>query len=544
MSRPAVTVAGGGMAGLTAALRLAERGYDVTVYEQRAVLGGDLASRPGPGALDLDVYPHMYGSWYHNLWALLEDAGVSRERRFATCDGYAQLKRGAYPRFNHVRDIYSMSPRAIVENLFSGAGPVADMYVFGYASVDLLAEAMQPTVNLEGTSVGGFFNGRPYMTKRAAQAYDTFITRVWGIPSFLTSADDFLRYLQLSVQDPVPAFWLPRGSAEHEVISPLRRALERAGVRLVPRTQLTAVRCVDGRVAQITLQRTQLNRATGTWQGRGATRTEDVDELVLAVPPGALLSLLRSGAHGERPIELSGELTEVARLRGARVPIVNLVFKRKLRRLPAQPTGLFDSRYCLAFSDISQTWTDNPLFARQTVLAVSASDPDALPGTGDDDDAYAMLVELADYLEFDPGTRWGDSPDVDWTHTGYWANLDTLLFVNETGSDAWRPLADVPQIENLTLAGDFCDNDVGLTTIESAVTTGLLAASAIVTRRRVGSPVPIAPHGATLRQDYVYAALRWMLAPYAATASAWSRAADFAGSAGKVASAVGRLLHR
>ena len=35
--RPRVTVAGGGLAGITAALRLAERGYPVTLYEMRPV---------------------------------------------------------------------------------------------------------------------------------------------------------------------------------------------------------------------------------------------------------------------------------------------------------------------------------------------------------------------------------------------------------------------------------------------------------------------------------------------------------------------------
>ena len=41
---PRVTVAGGGLAGLTAALRLAERGYRVKLYEQKSMLGGNLAS--------------------------------------------------------------------------------------------------------------------------------------------------------------------------------------------------------------------------------------------------------------------------------------------------------------------------------------------------------------------------------------------------------------------------------------------------------------------------------------------------------------------
>ncbi|MGA9858618.1 MAG: FAD-dependent oxidoreductase, partial [Solirubrobacteraceae bacterium] len=532
---PAVTVAGGGMAGLTAALRLAQRGYRVTVYEQRPMLGGDLASRPGLGskAPDLDVYPHMYCSWYSNLWRLLDEvAGDVRDRRFREFDGYAQLIRGEFPRVTRVRDIYSL--RHLLGNLFSGVGPVADMYVFGYASVDLLAETLNPTMSLSDVSVTGFLQSRPYMTERAADAYDSFITRVWGIPSYLTSADDFRQYLKYSLADPTPAFRLPRGPAQREVIEPLTAALERAGVRIVRRVQVTSVTCAGRRVARVGLQRTRRDPRTGTWVGSGQVWSEDVDELVLAVPPVALLSLLRSGESGERVVELAPELTEVSRMRSVQVPIINLFFNRKLRQIPAEPVGLFGSRYTLAFTDISQTWDGIDAFDGHTVLVVSASDTYALPGTGPDDDAYAMLAELAEYLDFDPGPKWGTAPDVDWNRTQFSANTDTQLFVNETGTDVWRPPARSDGVENLTLAGDFCANDVGLTTIESAVTTGLLAARAIVQRRGIGAPVRIDGHGASVLRDALYVGLRYAWAPYAVSAAAWSRSADLAGAARSV----------
>ena len=43
-----VAVLGGGMAGLTAAHELAERGFGVAVYEARALLGGKARSLPVP----------------------------------------------------------------------------------------------------------------------------------------------------------------------------------------------------------------------------------------------------------------------------------------------------------------------------------------------------------------------------------------------------------------------------------------------------------------------------------------------------------------
>src|SRR5512133_68919 len=45
-----VAVLGGGVAGLTAAHELAERGFEVTVYEQRDAPGGKARSLPVPGS--------------------------------------------------------------------------------------------------------------------------------------------------------------------------------------------------------------------------------------------------------------------------------------------------------------------------------------------------------------------------------------------------------------------------------------------------------------------------------------------------------------
>ena len=77
-----VTIAGGGLAGLSAALRLAERGYRVSLYESKSALGGNVASRHVGERVWLDVYPHMYLNWYHNFWALLADVtDADREQR-------------------------------------------------------------------------------------------------------------------------------------------------------------------------------------------------------------------------------------------------------------------------------------------------------------------------------------------------------------------------------------------------------------------------------------------------------------------------------
>jgi phytoene dehydrogenase-like protein len=505
---PRITIAGGGLAGMTAALRLGQRGYPVTLYEQKTYLGGNLASRPSPGGVELDVYPHMFLSWYHNFWRMLEEAGVDRDESFASIDSVKQLRKGDYPRFTGLTDGYS--PRYVVQNLFSGVGPPADMFVFWYSTIDLLAEKVNPTMLLEDVSVTGFMQARPYMTERAAKACDNFITMVWAVPSYLASADDYREYLAYSVSSYKPPCVLAKGSALDKVIAPLTAALVKADVDIQREVGVTSVSCTNGRVTEIGLE-----RAGNTW-------TEQVEELVLAVPPHTLSQLVRTGDPGHRIVETVPKLAQLSRLRSQQIPILHVYFKRKLPQIPCEPVGLYESRLALAFTDISGTW---PGLNAGTVLSVSASDPYALPGTGDQDDAFAILTELAEYLEFDPGLHWGASGEIDWTRTHYETNADSQLFINETGIDVWRPAAACDGIDNLSFAGNFCANRIGMMTVESAVASGLEAARAVVERRGIGAPVQITEPSAGT--DALYVWLRYAYGPSAYLAKAWSMGTDW-----------------
>jgi uncharacterized protein with NAD-binding domain and iron-sulfur cluster len=361
-------------------------------------------------------------------------------------------------------------------------------------------------------SVSAFLQARPYMTEAAAEAYNNFITAVWALPSYLTSAADYREYLEYCLADPTPAFWLPRGSAAEKVIEPLTGALEAAGVEILTGTRVVSVSCDGRRVESVELQ-----------DGAGESRREDVEELVLAVPAPELSRLVRTGEAGGRIVELAPETSELSRLSAQPIPILHLYFTRELRQLPAEPVGMPGSRLALAFTDISQTWDED--FGGRTVLAVSSSDPHGLPRTGAEDDAMAIVRELAEYLEFDPGERWGESPDIDWERTRYDSNDDAQLFVNEIGTDAWRPAVTCEGIANLCFAGDFCRSRVGMTTIESAVTTGIEAAGAIVARHGFGEPVKIdSPRSLPTP---LYAWLRYAWGPYAMYAKAWSAGTGF-----------------
>jgi hypothetical protein len=137
-----------------------------------------------------------------------------------------------------------------------------------------------------------------------------------------------------------------------------------------------------------------------------------------------------------------------------------------------------------------------------------------------------MLRELARYLPglFEVGACWGDSPDIDWTQTRYDANDDARLFLNEAGSDIWRPTTTSDAIDNVCFAGDYCVTEVDIATVEAAVTSGAQAAQAIVARRGVGAPVDVL--SPRTYAEWRFLALRYWLAPAALAAKAWSTAVE------------------
>ena len=79
MNQEQVVVIGGGLAGLSCAVALADQGLQVTVLEAAPGLGGRASSWAHAGSGDVvDIGPHIFHSEYHNMLAFLERLGTSR----------------------------------------------------------------------------------------------------------------------------------------------------------------------------------------------------------------------------------------------------------------------------------------------------------------------------------------------------------------------------------------------------------------------------------------------------------------------------------
>jgi hypothetical protein len=108
------------------------------------------------------------------------------------------------------------------------------------------------------------------------------------------------------------------------------------------------------------------------------------------------------------------------------------------------------------------------------------------------------------------------------------------LFVNEAGSEPWRPKT-VTEIPNFFVAGDFCDNEIGIVSVEGAVVSGLRAARAVQAQLRADQldislddkrlmeiPIRLPETYPLVNAD----ALKLLLTPQAALGKAWSVAAE------------------
>jgi monoamine oxidase len=79
-----VVVLGAGMAGLTAARALAERGVRVVVLEARERVGGRVWTRGGEGGGSVEMGAEFVHGRAPELWALMEECGVVTTERDGT----------------------------------------------------------------------------------------------------------------------------------------------------------------------------------------------------------------------------------------------------------------------------------------------------------------------------------------------------------------------------------------------------------------------------------------------------------------------------
>jgi len=521
-----VAVVGAGLAGLTAALHLSRCGFKVTVYEAKETVGGNLSSEKVGGVYH-DVYPHMFCAWYSNFWQLFEqDLGLSREEHFEPRAGVKVLKKGT----GEYHDLENATTlQAVLANLKSGVLPLPEMFLLGFSMLDLASHAFDRSQSdqIDRLDVNGFIYSRGYATESVAKLQNYILMVIWSIQSDLTAAasyQDFIKHT-LTFPHPTPFSWLLKGSLYEKIIQPLERKLD---CEVLRDHAVRSVDLVDGR------PRIMLEPAKAA-KGRRAQPREapQADYVVLAVPGQVLATLVMTGDPGERIVDRLPHLAGLQRFQSVAIPVVDVYFRTKLPEIPREQVGFAESDYDLSILDISQLWTGDPNMDGRTVLVLAASNAYALPSLDPLERGHMMIQRLHDYLPvFEPGAYWGDpSSDICWEMTRFRSNDGNKLFINDVGSWEWRPQAAYPDVlPNIFFAGDFCQTDVDMATVEAAVQSGLLAAQAVQAQDAVGRPglrgAPITTVSHEVYSNTTFIAAKLALLPLAYAATAWSAGLD------------------
>ena len=535
-----VTIVGAGIAGMSAALRLLERGFHVTLLEQDDFMGGMMRACEFPHTTNRDRHEHSYHmlmNWYLNLWDIIDELDL--RKNWAPGYAFYFMRKGQTqePSMLNVG-----SPFELLRNITSGAAPVPDMFLFMYSMIDLLSTPLHKDRFLDKYSVNGFMASRPYATDRAAELQQRVWETVWAIPSYNASAKSYKTFLKYGNFAPTPQIWLFQKNKYDALIGPIEARLRSFGDCFVfmPLSYVHGLE-LDERGCVTALRWSKMDHSPSI-DPRGWKKPALPDEpnrdplpvegdLILAVTPGAMTRMVDGPLFERAP-----HLGDLHKVHSVPMASVELHFKKGvwLKNVPKDVCVLMDAKYQMTFLDYSQHWPDQT----STFLYVTCSDCEALmsvaPEQRSDNGALVLdlrhpttaieflLQQLHESMPFDVN-------QVDLERTGLQTNRGEDLFANETGSDEFRPNT-VTSVPNLFLAGTYVRNYADVATIEGAVTSGLMAAEEV--RQRAGVMPPITIKKAGYHHESVFAALKVLWAPYAYGAKLWSMANDAYGTPG------------
>jgi Flavin containing amine oxidoreductase len=505
---PEVIIVGSGLAGISAATRLMEQGFDITLYEQNDFLGGKLGShRDSEEDNPHEHCYHMYLNWYNNFWQFMREIGAYDKFIPSQVIGYRRP--GDKQTRQGLTNAGSVS--TILTNMFNGVAPPADQFISAYSLLDLIGTQAMSGKILEQTSVNNFFRTRGYSTDASIDVSTRTLAEAFASPSYLSSARSYQSLIKYGYRDPTPSLWLLTQNTNDAIFEPWGKHLQARAKELgrsfeIQRhTRIEKLHLKHGEVRELTIGTVRINPTTERGAPVEATDLRKVEvrgELLLAVPPRALGRLVCPEIAARAPA-----LEKVRLLRSEPMISLDLYFKRKIPGLNNTITVLLDSNYTLSLLDNSLVWTDPP--AGGSFLNVISSNADLIVDYPNHVILDIVLKELQRFLDFkfDPnaGDQESRDDDVDYARCHVQTNVGEELFVNQVGSWDNRPKATC-EIANLFLAGDFCQTFVDVVTVEGAVVSGLNAAEALRRKCGIGKPIDI------VRPESYPAALPAMLA--------------------------------
>ncbi|TYL38608.1 phytoene dehydrogenase [Natronococcus pandeyae] len=500
-----VTVIGGGIGGLSAAQELAERGFDVTVYEANDRFGGKARSMPiadGPeplhGEHGFRFFPAFYRHVVDTMERIPDGAGTVADNLVET---EATLIASTYQPDRIAETGTPDSLRGWLEALrpaFAEDLPADDVrFLLERLAYLLTACEQRREHELDEISWWEFIdaeNRSQEFQDRLAFATQSLVALRPEVGSARTIGTIYMQLLFGQLDPTRPTERILNGPTNEVWIDPWIEYLDRLGVEFHPGTPARGL-TFDGR------------RITGVELADGSRANGD--EYVLAVPVEVAPEFVTPELARAAPELGRIERLETAWMNGIQFYLAEDVELTRGHQVYA------DAPWALTSISQRQFWTGYDVDEHgpdevEGVLSVIASDwetPGIVYGKpakhcSREQIATEIWEQLKRHLN-GPETRLTDELLVDWfldpalvevgsrseTHRGDGDAVDGVenrspLLINTVGALRNRPPADVG-VRNLTLAGDYVRTNSDLASMESANEAGRRAANAICRRHGI-----------------------------------------------------------
>ena len=506
MAAARVIVLGGGVAGLSAAHELADRGFEVTVFEVREATGGKARSFPFPGSATGERPPlpgehgfRFFPGFYRHLpdtmgriryggrgGSVLDNLVTATEVQIARADGRELLSPAHLP--HNLRDLHRAF-RFLFEYATSVRIPPQQAAHFVDRLLLLLTSCKERRfAEFEHQSwwdfSGAETRGGAYAKYLADGLTRTLVAARAREMSARTGGYILLQLLFDLAQPGGQVDRVLNGPTSDVWIDPWLDHLRSAGVDLRTGHQVQAIHSRGARVTGVTVV------------AGGVPSTHEADWYVAALP----VEVMRLLASDELMLA-DPRLARLHRLRTRWMNGIVYYLDRDLRAVHGH-TLYIDSPWALTSISQPQFWQSRFQPERlgdgraRGILSIDVSDWEAI-GSGvrklamfctRDEIAAEVWHQLKESLD-DDATReldrvevlaWFLDPSIVHPNPSEAANLEPLL-VNTVGSWLDRPDA-ATEIENLVLASDYVRTHTDLATMEGANEAARRAVNTILER--------------------------------------------------------------
>ena len=439
-------VIGGGLAGLSSGVALAEAGFRVRMLEQRPHLGGRAASYVLPGGEHVDNCQHVTLGCCTNLADFYARAGATDKIRFFDCLYFAAPdgRRGSMQA--------APLPAPLHMALSFALFPLLDWADKRAIAAALLAIARSGGRPADICSAGGGISMLAWLRKH--RQTDRAIRRFWEV-ILVSALDEELD--RIDAQYGIDVFWKAflSTSSGYRIGIPCvplgnlydgcKEAITKRGGEVILRAGVRGFLVADGGVEGV-------EREDGS--------VETADYYLSAVPQDVLPELLPPDVAEREPV-----FSNLKNLRASPITGVHLWFDRPVMSEPF--LTLVDSTTQWVFNKTQLYGEGGENSGQYLQLVISASY--GLTQRSRQEIIALCLEELRGVL---PATR--EATLV----KGTVVKEMTATFSPAPGSDQWRPAQKSP-LAKLFLAGDWTATGWP-STMEGAVRSGYLAAEAIL----------------------------------------------------------------